>query len=193
MNRRSVVRGGAVAVVAAVVPVLARAPAVTYAKETVRTAAIGLSRKTWEQEHGRGDAGQNIVTYENGAFSLQFAGDVVVYVEVGWEDRGGISAGDASGVVAQLIPSDAALKEGYYAPPTAAGPTGLRVERSQSPALADLMKQVTDDRTGGILVVYQEAPSQTSHEPNVFRISIAVGTKANSILDQPSGFADGLA
>jgi hypothetical protein len=187
VNRRNVVKGGAVAAVVAVVPAILAAPAVTEAKATVSTGAIGLARATWEQAHGQGDAGQNVVTYENGAYTVQYAGDVVIYVELGWEDRGGISSANATAAVAQLIPSDAALKEDYYAPPTAAGPTGLRFERYQSAALADLMKQAGGDRTGGILAVYQETPSQTSPEPNVFRVSIAVGTNPNSILDKPSG------
>jgi hypothetical protein len=41
--------------------------------------------------------------------------------------------------------------------------------------------------TNGILVVYQETPAVDRFEPNVSRISITVGTKASSILDQPSG------
>jgi hypothetical protein len=193
VNRRDVMKGGAVAAVAALAPAVVDGPTAVLAKATVRTAAIGLTREAWEQEHGQGDAGQKVVTYENGTYSVQFAGDVVVYVEVGWEGRGGVTAGDAAGVVAPLIPSDAALKEGYYAPPTSAGPVGLRFERYQSAALADLMKQVASDRTGGVLAIYQETPSQSSFEPKVFRVSITVGTKPKSILDQPSGFVGGMA
>jgi hypothetical protein len=178
-----------VATVAAALPVERRGFAGALAQTgNVTTGGIGLARDKWESAHGAGDTGQNVVSYEGGAIYVQFAGDVVVYVEAGWEDRGGLAADEVSGMVRQLIPSDASLKEGFYAPPTPVGPAGLRFERYQSKTLASLMGQVADDRTGGILVVYQETPAADRFEPNVARINISVGSKGHtSVLDRPSG------
>ncbi len=187
MNRRSIIKGGTAVAATAAVPTLLETPHLAHAQSNVRTAAIGLDRDTWEREHGEGDAGQNVVTYEDGTYSIQFAGNIVVFVELGWESQGGITTDSAAAVVAQLIPSDAELREGYYAPPTSGGPIGLRFERYQSDALANLMKAAARDRSGGILVVSQETPAADRFEPNVSRISITVGIRANSILDQPSG------
>jgi hypothetical protein len=189
MDRRSMLKSGMAATVAAALPVGTPGLDVARAQTgNVTTGGIGLPRDDWEESHGTGDAGQNVVSYEGGAIYVQFAGGVVVYVEVGWEDRGGISSDDAVGAVKQLIPSDASLKERFYFPPTPAGPTGLRFERYQSKALANVMGQVAGDRTGGILVVYQETPAVDRFEPNVARFNITVGSKGQkSLLDQPSG------
>jgi hypothetical protein len=187
VNRRDIIKGGAAALVVAAVPSLAASPDTAVAMQPVSTGGIGLSRRLWEQAHGQGMEWQNVVYFEDGTYTVQFAEDVVVYVELEWIDEGGITRDEAKGLAMPLLPSDAELTEVYDAPPTIAGPVGIRTERYHSPALANLMKQVEPSRTGAILVVYQEGPAEDQSEPKIVLMSLAVGSKPRSILDEKSG------
>ncbi len=143
--------------------------------EDVHSGGIGLPRAAWENLHGRGEAGQSLVTYEGGAYTVGFQGDVVAFVEIGW-DAPGVAAAEAEAAVSDLIPSDARLVETFAAPATAGGPIALRLDRYESSALLDSLPAVGAAPTGGILVVYQETAAPDRFEPNVVRVSIATGT-----------------
>jgi hypothetical protein len=136
---------------------------------------IGLSRAEWEAVHGPGDVGQNYVTYEGGRYYVQFVGDAVSFIELGWEDRGGVDAPDALAEVEALLPADAGFLETFLAPPTGGGLVGLTIDRYESEALPDRFPDAQPPPTGSILVVYQETPGQDRFEPSVTRASIAVG------------------
>jgi len=144
--------------------------------QAVVSGGIGLSRADWEAAHGPGDAAQNYVSYEGGAFYVQFRGDVVSYLEFGW-DEPGVELATAEASVRELIPSDAQLVETFAAPPTAGGPTGLFMQRYESPTLA-ATPELGVGATGSILVVYIETPAPDRFEPNVARAGITVGDGA---------------
>ena len=141
----------------------------------VVSGGIGLSRADWEERHGPGEVGQNYVTYEGGAYYVQFRDDVVSFLEFGWADPG-VTFGEAEAAVLDFLPSDARLDETFYAPATAGGPTALLMHRYASRALAAGLPDVDQPATGGILVVYQETPAPDRFEPNVTRVSIASGS-----------------
>ena len=141
----------------------------------VESGGIGLTRADWEDRHGPGEAGQNYVTYEGGAYYVQFQDDVVSFVEFGWQDPG-VAFDQAEDAVLEFLPTDARLDESFYAPATAGGPISFLLHRFDSPALADALSGLGTQPTGGILVIYQETPAPDSFEPNVARVSIAVGS-----------------
>lgn len=143
--------------------------------DEVVTAGIGLGRDDWEAEHGAGDAAQNYVAYEGGAYYVQFQADVVSFLEFGWADSG-VTFEEAESAVRDLLPSDAELDESFSAPATAGGPISFLLHRYQSPALVDVLSVADAEPTGGILVLYQETPAPDRFEPNVSRVSIAVGS-----------------
>ena len=147
-------------------------------QDDVRSGGIGLSRDDWEADHGPGDPGQSLVTYEGGAYSVAFEDDVVTFLELGWEDQGNVAFDEAEDEVEDLLPSDAELVETYFAPATAGGPISLQIQRYESDALEDLLAGGTGDRTGGILVIYQETPAADQFERDVARASMAVGTES---------------
>ena len=142
-------------------------------QDGVSSGGIGLSRDDWEDLHGAGEAGQSLVSYEGGAYDVGFEEGVVAFVELGWEDVSNVTFDEAE--VEDLLPSDAELVEAFAFPATAVGPTSLLARRYESEALADLFG---GERTGGILVLYQEAPSPDCFEPDVSRASIAIGAGA---------------
>ena len=146
--------------------------------EGVSSGGIGLPRAAWENLHGRGEAGQSLVTYEGGAYTVGFQGDVVAFVEIGW-DAPGVVAAEAEAAVSDLIPSDARLVETFAAPATAGGPIALRLDRYESAALLDSLPAAGAAPTGGILVVSQETAAPDRFEPNVVRVSIATGTASS--------------
>ncbi len=137
-----------------------------------------MSRDDWEADHGPGDSGQSLVTYEGGAYSVAFEDDVVMFLELGWEDQGNVAFDEAEDEVEDLLPSDAELVETYVAPATAGGPISLQIQRYESNALEDLLAGGTGDRTGGILVIYQETSAADQLERDVARASMAVGTES---------------
>ncbi len=139
----------------------------------VRSGGIGLPRAAWDELHGAGEVGQSLVTYEGGAYTVGFQGDVVAFVEVGW-DAPGVAAAEAEAAASDLIPSDARLIETFAAPATADGPIALRLDRYESTALPDALP-AAGAPTGGILVVYQETLASDRFEPNVVRLSIVTG------------------
>jgi hypothetical protein len=141
----------------------------------VDSGGIGLERAEWEDVHGPGNANQSYVEYEGGLYLVGFDGDVVTFIERGWEATGNAASTEAEDEVDELLPTDAQLRETFYAPPTAAGPIGLFFERYESDSLDDRLADATSGRTGGILVVYQQQQGQQI-EPDVTRVSIAVGT-----------------
>ena len=170
-----------IAVLALIVAVVALAmPARGSARglgqtDGVESGGIGLTRAAWEDRHGPGEAGQNYVTYEGGAYYVQFRGDVVSFLEFGWDDPG-VAFDAAEAAVLAFLPTDARLVETFYAPATAGGPISFLLHRYDSPALADALPGTGNPATGGILVIYQETPAPDRFEPNVARVSIAVGS-----------------
>ena len=141
----------------------------------VVSGGIGLSRADWEAAHGPGDAGQNYVVYEGGTYFVQFRGDVVSFIEYGWQEPG-VPLATAEGAVRDFIPSDARLTEAFSAPATAGGPIGLYMQRYTSRALVDGVPELGPEATGSILVIYSETAAPDRFEPNVVRVSIAIGT-----------------
>jgi hypothetical protein len=140
----------------------------------VGSGGIGLSREDWEELHGPGEAAQNYVAYEGGTYYVQFQGDIVSFLEFGWDDPG-VALAEAEAAVRELLPTDARLAESFAAPATAGGPISLLMHRYDSPALVDALLASGNRPTGGILVIYQETPAPDRFEPNVARVSIAVG------------------
>ena len=163
-----------VAVVALAAPASGSALGLGQA-DGVESGGIGLSRADWEDRHGPGVAGQTYVTYEGGAYYVQFQDDVVSFVEFGWQDPG-VAFDQAEDAVREFLPADARLDERFYAPATAGGPISFLLHRYDSPALADALPGTGNPATGGILVIYQETPAPDRFEPNVSRVSIAVGS-----------------
>lgn len=153
----------------------ARGPMTTAAQGgAVDSEGIGLDREAWEELHGPGNAGQSYVEYEDGRYLVGFTDDAVTFIERGWEDEGNLTMEEAAAEVADLLPTDARLRETFYAPPTAAGPIGLFFERYQSDALGDRLADASTAHTDSILVVYQQQRGQQI-EPEVTRVSITVG------------------
>jgi len=134
---------------------------------------VGLTRAEWEAIHGGGEVCQDSVTY-GGRYVVQFAGDAVSFIELGWEERagGGVATDAARAEVEALLPDDADRVETFFAPPTLGGPVGLTVERYQSDGLPDRYPSTQSSPSGGIAVIYQETGRV---EPVVTRASIAVG------------------
>ena len=159
------------AVLAAPVGARARPPGQTE----VVSGGIGLGRADWEAAHGPGDPGQNYVSYEGGVYVVQFRGDVVSYLEFGWQEPG-VTFTAAETAVRELIPSDARLAEAFSAPATAGGPIGLSMQRYTSNAFVDLVPEVAGEVTGGILAIYSQTPAPDRLEPNVARVGITIGT-----------------
>jgi hypothetical protein len=137
---------------------------------------IGLTVEEWESIHGAGDVGQNYVTYENDRYYVQFAGGAISFLELGWENEGGIDAADATAEIEGLLPADATILETFSAPPTGGGPVGLQVDRYQSETLVDRYPDASTPPTGGIVVIYQQTRAEDRMEPYVTRASLAIGT-----------------
>lgn len=153
--------------------------AVSRQSNEVRSGGIGLSRADWEDLHGEGAAGQSLMTYEGGDYTVGFREDTVSFLELGWEDQGGISTDDARATVADLLPSDARVVETFVAPPTAVGPIGMSIDRYESEALLDAFSTTGAAPTGSIVVIYQETAAPDRFEPNVSRASITIGIKGS--------------
>jgi hypothetical protein len=166
---------GAAALVA--LPTVRHPSGVAARQGAFESGGIGLSRAEWEAVHGPGDVGQNYVTYEGGRYFVQFAGGAVSFIELGWEDRGGVDATVALAEAEALLPADAAFLETFYAPPTGGGPVGLTIDRYESAALPDRFPEAQQPPTGSILVVYQESQGQDRFEPYITRASITLGTE----------------
>ncbi len=139
---------------------------------SVSSGGIGLDLEAWEEMHGEGEAGQSLASYEDGAYYVGLAAGVVVFIELGWEDVGGIPYADAVAAVEDLLPSDAGLEEIFDLPPTPAGPAGLFVRRYYSPTLEGLLASTPQTLTGAIGAVFQE--DEGLLDPPVRRVSIAV-------------------
>ena len=153
-------------------------PAAARGQRERGSQGIGLTRDEWEALHGRGEVGQSLVSYEGGRYVVGFDGDVVTFVERGWEDEGNVRAEESVAEVLDLLPADARLTESYYLPATAGGPISLLAERYRSRGLGDALAGNAGDRTDTILVLYQETPAEDRFEPDVSRVSIAVGMDA---------------
>jgi hypothetical protein len=141
----------------------------------VASGGLGLARAEWEADHGVGEAGQDTVAYEDGAYTVQFRNGIVSYLEWGWAEPG-VDLGTAEVAVLGMIPGDARATERFAAPPTAAGPTGLAVRRYESEALAAMAPELGLDLSGGILVIFFETPAPDRFEPNISGDSVSVGT-----------------
>ena len=140
----------------------------------VESGGIGLSRAAWESIHGPGNPGQSLVTYDNGTYAVGFQDDTVTFIEVAWPPPG-LEITDAESAVRRLLPADARLDETFYAPATAGGPISLLLHRYLSQTLALSLAAASNGATGGILVIYQQTLAPDRFEPNVGRVSIAVG------------------
>ncbi len=171
VTRRSALGGLALATGGVVA---GRSPRLVAARQdgSVSSGGIGLDIEAWEDLHGPGEVGQSLASYEDGAYYVGLAGGVVVFLEFGWEDVGGVDFSDAVAAVESLVPNDARLMELYDLPPTAAGPAGMTVRRYESPALEDLLRGGSRALTGAIAAVFQHAPGLL--DPPVNRVSIAV-------------------
>lgn len=172
-------RAGVLGLLLAVIPLLV--PAVAWAgglrqSEDVVSGGIGLSRAAWEEEHDAGESEQGYVTYEGGSYYVQYRDDVVSFLEFGWTNPG-VTFEEAEAAVLALIPSDARLAETFYAPATAGGPISFLLHRYDSLALVDALPAFAEAASGGILVLYQETAAPDRFEPNVSRVSIAVGSE----------------
>ncbi len=152
--------------------------AVSHQASDVSSGGIGLPRANWEDLHGTGEVGQTLVTYEEGRYTVGFRDDTVSFLELGWEDRGGIATDVARATIADLLPSDARAVETFVAPPTAAGPMGMSIDRYESDALLEAFSTSGDPPTGSIVVIYQETAATDRFEPNVSRASITIGVEA---------------
>ena len=169
---------GLVVIVAALAPSVIGLARAAGQVDGVRSGGIGLPRAAWDETHGPGEVGQSLVTYEGGTYTVGFQGDIVAFVEVGWEAPG-VAAAEAEAAVRDLIPSDARLVDTFAAPATAGGPIALRLDRYESAALLDSLPAAGAAPTGGILVVSQETAAPDRFEPNVVRVSIATGTASS--------------
>jgi hypothetical protein len=139
---------------------------------------IGLTRAGWTERHGTPTRAGDILTFEDGAYAVAFDRDVATFVEVTLD--GGQAMEDARAIAVGLLPNDAELSARYTLPATPGGPIPMLVEQYQSETLAAALTHagVGGDGDGGILVVYQFAPSPENATPAdapVARISIAAG------------------
>ena len=149
--------------------------AVSHQGSDVSSGGIGLSRADWEDLHGTGEVGQTLVTYGEGRYTVGFQDDTVSFMELGWEDQGGIATDDARATIVDLLPSDARDVETFVAPPTAVGPIGMSIDRYESDALLDAFSTTGNAPTGSIIVIYQETAATDRIETNVSRASITIG------------------
>lgn len=83
---------------------------------------------------------------------------------------------DAESAVRHLLPADARLDETFFAPASASGPISLLLHRYLSRTLAQALVVPSNGATGGILVLYQQTPAPGRFEPNVGRVSMAIGS-----------------
>jgi len=143
--------------------------------DEVGSGGIGLSRADWDELHGTGEVGQTLVTYEDGRYSVGFRDDAVSFLELGWEDQGGVDADEARATIADLLPSDARAVETFVAPPTAAGPIGMSIDRYESDALLDAFSTTGNVPSGSIVVICQDTPATGRFESNVSRAIITIG------------------
>ena len=136
---------------------------------------IGLDRADWEEVYGDGEAGQNLMEYrtrDSLPIYVGFDSSVVAFIEVDLTgaDGGGLAEELAVGLVEQLMPTDADVRESFTMPATPSGPIGLRAETWDSEWLED---NVDEDRET-VLVVYQEQQAEESMDIVVTTVTMSL-------------------
>ena len=146
---------------------------------TTRNGGLGLTRSDWTENYGTPGKVAELLTFENGLYTVAFDRDIATFVEI--DLGGGRSLSDAQTAVADLLPADATLAEQYQLPATSGGPIPMLAQRFQSDSLAMTLTRAGVSGDGSMLVLYQFAPEPadgtTPTGSRVTRISIAAGTE----------------
>jgi hypothetical protein len=117
---------------------------------------LGLSKNSFAEMYGGGEAGQGALIYEINGSTYALAGkpDLDIVTSICWFPPGQdtIELSDAFSVIEQFLPSDASLREVYTTPAAGIGPFAM-VEIYKSAGLAKVVAGLPTIVTSGSFMI----------------------------------------
>lgn len=175
MNRRAVLATALAASLAEAGP--------TVAQSLFESGGLGLPMSDWEDMFGPGEAGQTYMAFmvDDGYYWVGAKGEsrTVYYIERLWDDPQGVPMDVAEADALALLPADARFQERYDAN---FGHLfmGTRVDRYQSPTIAEQFDPEFGSFTRNFVVIYGKIPAPASMDSYVDRVVIMVGSRPES-------------